>query len=271
VWDKNNFIFKKIDIAKKYPVLTLTGMDASKQYLADIPEVPTSKTQTPSAEPPLYYSLDFLDISHKIYHKDMNRLFACGMLNSRMKILWDITDNINKRFGNGTSEIVKKIEVLTKRMEAQASSLSCGNVQESPTSMRLKLLDSATYEYCTYRYYLDYVDRNVNNNLAEVKKQVDAVRKTTKSPQIDLTNSVQAADLINRMNREVADEIAAAKRTYPVALAGFVEMERTYSVHILLLFIQDDYLVMRENLKNFLNPISQLFYKILNAQSANNG
>lgn len=64
-------------------------------------------------------------------------------------------------------------------------------------------------------------------------------------------------------------EIVAAKRTYPIALTAFVEMDRTYSAHILLEFIYDDYRTLRTNLRDFLNPISQLFYKVLNAQSAN--
>jgi hypothetical protein len=37
-------------------------------------------------------------------------------------------------------------------------------------------------------------------------------------------------------------------------------------LHIMLLFIEDDYILLRTNLSKLLNPISQLAYKIPQAQ-----
>ena len=47
-------------------------------------------------------------------------------------------------------------------------------------------------------------------------------------------------------------------------------MERTYSVHLMLMIVYDDYLELRQNMNTYLNAVSQLFEKANNAQSANN-
>ena len=50
-------------------------------------------------------------------------------------------------------------------------------------------------------------------------------------------------------------------------MIAFTEFEKTYAAHIILTFIQQDYLALRESLKQLLNPIGQVIYKISNAQS----
>jgi hypothetical protein len=65
----------------------------------------------------------------------------------------------------------------------------------------------------------------------------------------------------------IEKEIYHTRKVYPLALAGYAEFERTYWQHLLLLLIQEDYITLREQLKNLLNPIWQVLYKVSNAQS----
>lgn len=137
--------------------------------------------------------------------------------------------------------------------------------------MRAKLLDSATYQYCVYRYYLDYLNRNVNYNINQVQSVTNAYKVTNNAPSIEMRNTSQFASTLDKLNRDIKQEVELAKKTFPIALTAFTDMERTFGVHIILTLVYDDYIELRKNLRDFLNPLSQLFYKVLNAQSANNG
>lgn len=74
--------------------------------------------------------------------------------------------------------------------------------------------------------------------------------------------------MTNRQN-SIQNEMTRAENTLPKALMAYREMQRTYSVHILLVMITDDYLTLRSNLDLYLSNISQLFEKAHNAQDAN--
>lgn len=65
-------------------------------------------------------------------------------------------------------------------------------------------------------------------------------------------------------------ERTRAKVTVPKAVMAFAEMDRTYTTHILLVIIYDDYLKLRDHLNTYLAIVSQTFEKAYNAQDANN-
>ncbi len=255
-----------------YPQMSSASVEEKKIAL----EQYVQKTGKPVYQPPTSnYSLDILSLSRGIYNSQMNSVFACAMLSSRIRIAEKVVQ-VNETFGNKNSEIITKIKGLNTKLENQRKLLqTCnGNTEvvdsnNNPIPMRLRLLDTASYQYCNYRYYLEYLQKNVNLDFSKVQKEMNDFRAISSTAPLSPKDTAQVAFQLDQMNRDIASEVTSAKRTYPVAITAFVEMERTYSVHLLLQFIQSDYLDLRENLRNVLNPISQLFYKVMNAQSAN--
>lgn len=56
-----------------------------------------------------------------------------------------------------------------------------------------------------------------------------------------------------------------ARRVNRLAFTSLLELEKTYGQHILLTYILGDYITLREDLQNIMQPLSQLFYKASNA------
>ncbi len=70
---------------------------------------------------------------------------------------------------------------------------------------------------------------------------------------------------------DLANEIVRADTTLPKAMATLKEMDYTYSAHILLELIYNDYIRLRKALSSYMNISSQLYQKANNAQSTNKG
>ena len=49
-------------------------------------------------------------------------------------------------------------------------------------------------------------------------------------------------------------------------MVAFTEFEKTYASHVVLEFILQDYINLRDSLKQVMNPIGQVIYKASNKQ-----
>lgn len=143
--------------------------------------------------------------------------------------------------------------------------------QNTDGSEQIKIVDklsrSATREYCSYSYYLDYLDSNIRENIVG-SITLDQQIGTTKPSVAPSTTDAALSETTKRTNA-VENELARAQDTLPKAVVAYREMERTYTVHLLLVIIYDDYLALRDNLKSYMNSLSQTFEKANNAQDAN--
>lgn len=127
-----------------------------------------------------------------------------------------------------------------------------GNTIGNGLSIKKILLDNTTYQYCNYRHYLYYLENASKNSL-------DTYYKASKSTSAENTNLLQNTDMaamqIAGSANKIAQEIAHAKEVYPQAMVAFSEFEKTYGSHIVLQFILQDYVSLRDSLKKLLNPI----------------
>jgi hypothetical protein len=115
-----------------------------------------------------------------------------------------------------------------------------------------------------------YVDTVTKNDISVWAGRENALSKSLGNTQkIAYTSTPEAAIWVDKMSMAVSTEVAKSKKVYTQALAAYTEMERTYLAHILLVVIRDDYIQLRTHLRDLLNPISQIFYKIQNSQSKN--
>ena len=130
-----------------------------------------------------------------------------------------------------------------------------------------RLASSATSEYCSYTYYLDYLGANMSKNITKTQEIESKIgENNTAKPTKTTEDAVRV--LASRQNA-IERDITRARETLPKALVAYREMERTYIVHLMLVMLFDDYIRLRDNLSNYMSAVSQLFEKAYNAQDAN--
>jgi hypothetical protein len=122
---------------------------------------------------------------------------------------------------------------------------------------------------------LSYVDYNVSNRIGDVIQAETAAKKSSSPAQtgstsllLPLTDSI-AQELSNFTARS-ASEIAQTQGVFREAFESFREFDRNYASHVLLILIEDRYRVLREYLRDTMNPIGQVIYQASNATSPGN-
>lgn len=206
------------------------------------------------------------EIARKIYRKNMNAVFGCAVLASRQDKLTRLEESI--RWNSQASDIQKSLEKERKKYESLMSRMNCNqNRTESPEDKVIdRLSASAMQEYCSYTYYLDYLEANLQNDFSEAEKTELSLRDVTL--QNRATTTEQAGKIWRIYQATIDSERSRAHETVPKSILAYQEMDRTYITHILLVIIFDDYLKLRGNLDTYLALISQTFEKAYNAQDA---
>lgn len=128
-------------------------------------------------------------------------------------------------------------------------------------------MKSSMKEYCRYTYYLDYVDANLRENFNALSTTETKIGDGNTSVPAGNTNSAQ--NEITSRGRVIEDERKRANEVLPKAIVAFQEMDRTYVIHVMLTFLYDDYLKLRDQLNTYLTTIGQTFEKAFNAQDDN--
>lgn len=214
-----------------------------------------------------------IEKSSILYKERMNAVFGCAVLNTRLRI----HKKLSQDFKPSGSNIIRRLEETSRQIEARMKEKSCRNValsgeEGSDISLMPALIRSATLEYCNYRYYLGYVDHTVKNRLWNVIQAEEKMRSwwTTSDPKavVERFPSVEnAANAILEASERTENEIAKTRMVYDEAFDAYREFERNYASHVLLVLIEDRYLLLREYLRDTMNPIGQVIYKASNATS----
>lgn len=205
-----------------------------------------------------------------IYTETQNAVLNCAVIRSKMKIWEVVISEITK--SNKNSNLIAKIKSQNKSLQSELDKRKCWKEWVTKTtSYKQILLDNMTFHYCNYRYYLNYLSNypeyNIDTNRpvsSKVMSPSQARDKAAKRSQIEARGVTK---MLKKQMDVIAKESAHAKQVYNQSIAAFTEMENTYGLHIMLLFIYDDYIKIRDNLWKILNPVSQLAYKIPQCQS----
>lgn len=203
-----------------------------------------------------------LGLAQTQYRNAMNQVFSCAILSSREKMLVNLTENLKSKTTNKESEITRKLEKEIKRIGRTKSTIKCqpsGNATDS--KMYEKLINSSTLQYCHYRNYIEYLESNIWENIDDIRKLESRSNVSESTTMISVANSIQAKQ------RSLSGAINKAERSIDRAIESYKEMERTYSVHILLVILYDDYVRLRDNLWSYFDIVSQTFEKANNAQA----
>ena len=209
----------------------------------------------------------FVEKASHIYKETMGAVYACAVMNTKIRIIDTLTSAIPMTQSNTKNRLKNQLSSLRKTLGKKG----CREIADtSEISLKKTLLDNTTYQYCNYRHYLAYLE-NASRKALDIYYQINKDSGTglgynTGSYNL-LKNTDSATMQISQSAGEIVSEIAHTKEIYPQAMVAFTEFERTYASHILLELILQDYIELRTSLKKLMNPIGQVIYKASNAQS----
>jgi uncharacterized protein YfcZ (UPF0381/DUF406 family) len=199
----------------------------------------------------------------------MDGFFACAVVASRSEKITKLEQLIDKKYPAKASDIRNKIKKEKERYERLKNQMRCQiNTGADETNKMIdKLSNSATKEYCHFTFYMTYLGENVRNNFTKMQE----IEKSLKTEDIGRSSrsTDEALQDMTKKARSIDTEIARTRDTLPKALVAYREMERTYTIHLLLVIIYDDYLTLRNQLSDYMSAVSQLYEKAFNAQDAN--
>lgn len=179
-------------------------------------------------------------------------------MNSKVRIFENLLTKIPTVQSNLKQQLTTQLKHTISAMKEKCRTIT----DSSELSLKKAVLDNTTYQYCNYRqylYYLDYTSKNTLNNFYASKNGSGNVSS--------FQNTDAAALEIAQSANRIVSEIAHAKEVFPQAMVAYTEFEKTYASHVILEFILQDYINLRTTLKQLLNPIGQVIYKISNAQA----
>ncbi|MDD5197952.1 MAG: hypothetical protein PHN60_03790 [Candidatus Gracilibacteria bacterium] len=255
-WEKESLIKKEqviyADITKKEQ-----GDTEYKRYLGEIKADPFRIDTIEN------FSLGptFLEKASYVYKETMGAVYACAVMNAKVRIIGTLMAKIPMTQSN-TKERYQKQLVYIQKIAGEKCRIT-GDTSE--LSVKKTLLDNTAYQYCNYRQYLYYLDSASKKSL-DIYYKIHTEGNTTENANL-LKNTDSAAMEIFQSAGKITSEIAHTREVFPQAMVAFAEFEKTYASHIILEFILQDYLDLRDTLKKLLNPIGQVIYKASNAQS----
>lgn len=258
-------------VTKSYPEFSTSAVQKSTQDLINSEKYPSEKTKLQNElsweNIGKISGFRMAEIARIQYRTNMNRIFSCAVIASRTEKIKKIKELIK---GNENTNIGKKLDLDVKKLEALKQSACATNLPTNTTNDYSKAIaTSATVEYCSYRYYLEYISQNLESNYTEIAKKDKELGQSDGSTPILSKTLLEAGSELSQAQKKVRSDIDRAASSLPKALVAYREMDRTYITHVMLLIIYDDYIDLRKNLSTYLNAVSQLFKKAQNAQSAN--
>jgi hypothetical protein len=227
-------------------------------------DIPRTQTTLESVIPPkLRNDLAAASVAYK---ERTNALFACAEISFKIKTHESILESVRGSkadTGNMAKSLQKQTERLRQELDRRHCSPAATSADGNGFSLRKTLLDNAFYQYCDYRHYLQYLKTNISSRLAQASQNA----RDNGTP---LKGSMSAESAVANIASSVSNidsEISHTREVFPQAMVAYSEFERTYATHVVMLFIEEDYRLIRETLKKVMNPLGQVIYKASNAQS----
>lgn len=200
----------------------------------------------------------------KEFLKQMDNIYLCAKLNSENKVRKTILTKTKPFRSNKTELLSTKISEIEKKMkDNNCKSLSLDREwNDAFTSISRTLLDNMSFKECQYVAYINYIKKLKSNNPTSLFR--------TKDSKGNILQQISSDDLVDNINKFNATDLGTEEYKANLATTraydSILQYERTFPIHVMLEFIEDDYKQISLILPKLLNPISQFFFKILNAQ-----
>ncbi len=259
----------------EYPELTKKAIEESYDKLLNEKNTPEEKERInkkllslQNANQDVFKSLELVRIR---YADTMNRVFGCAIIQSRENMIENLLLVIERKFPVASqSEMKEKIKRETKKLQIQGQELNCTpSSGETSTAASKRVINASIRQYCHYESYLYYLRDNLDKNNASMLELDASIKRDENTNFVPIKNSETWAREISRRNEAISSELLRANQVLPKAIETFREMERTYTLHLMLVIIYDDYVRLRDNLNTYFKAVSQLLEKTQNAQLPN--
>jgi hypothetical protein len=124
------------------------------------------------------------------------------------------------------SNIFKKINDQNTILSKQISQTCSAFNSQTQSSYKTILLNNATYQYCIYKYYLNYLNLYLKNNISAALEQ-----NQSESDKYAFSSILQSTNLSKSLIKQqnllqIEDE--KARNIYKQAIITFEEFENTY-------------------------------------------
>ncbi len=215
---------------------------------------------------------DDLNIAKNIYKNNMNNIYKCAIIWVQEKSL-RATKQLLANNSYLKSKIQSKIESQIGKLTRITGSLKCNQSNDNNSVQKLQVLKQTSYETCKYNSYLEYLrERNSHiKNIIQYNEDLEKLsNKNSINNKIISTNQEEynLSTIINlekSKKNEIDEEIKRAYKIFPIAYHAYSEYENNFSIHILLELLREDFIAFRKNYHKTINPINQVWYKIINA------
>ena len=235
------------------PAGTENAKSTYSQYLGQIGADASCLDQTGTTD---------VDRAHCAYSQTMDRLFSCA----RLYVQYHLAEKLQTIFPDETGSRKQFDQKTTQYHEQFSSDPACrepvagGTLTVSPA-----LLKNTTYQYCSYAYYLEYLNDTTSHALsADIKPSSDGA---TGTPQDTSISTNDALVRINLLKGQAAQSSGNANILMRDSLTAFGEWERAYDQHILFAFIEAKTKDISEDLRKVTGSWSQTLPKVPNAQA----
>lgn len=220
------------------------------------------------------------------YRAVMNSSFNCAVWGTKNIIHTQVKDLLkdDKQFvdylnvldAKVTAKLKPSNQSSTKSTNDWCSPSQCQDFNASAgATLSQRLNNEATYQQCSYRYYLLYVDAVLKTRGAQMIGEKFSSYSGSVSESINTAIAGSGAMTVEMVPKiqdglraGIKTEDARVVRSYLASLAAFQEFARTYGAHIVLQLIERDYIRIRSAMDTLLTPITQAFYKATNAMSS---
>jgi len=210
-------------------------------------------------------SWDWISYAKKLYKENMNNIYKCAIISTKIKSINEIKDLIKqntiltKKLKNKLDNRVKKLTLTAKALWKQWKKCWKINKNNNNPTQKLEVLKQATYELCKYHSYLEYL-KEYNSIISNIVNEDWEKKDEVKS--YNISNIIK---IENEKKSEIDSEINRVYEIFSIAFNAYSQYETNIAIHLRLELIKDDYITYREKLHKVLNPINQVVYKIANA------
>lgn len=213
-------------------------------------------------------------LASETYKERMNGIFACAQINFKIRTHESLLKTIKGEKAD-SGNTAKKIEEQTKMLRKELGKRHCADRTSTEgkanVMMKKMVLNQSTMEYCNYRSYLQYLRFNAQYRMSAFV-EAETKRRQGDSPKGEASSSSlgsaeDAGNAISDVVVSISQEIEHTREVFPQALVAYNEFERTYASHVVMLFVLEDYALLRDSLKKVMNPLGQVIYKASNAES----
>ncbi len=209
-----------------------------------------------------------LDRAKNLYRENIGNIYKCAIIQSQINSIDFLSKQLKQESsGQLQDSIGWQLKIRLQRLEISANTVWCTLSDAQSIQNKLNILNETTTQLCEYVSYLEYLKSYYEQldrfwNEAEMQKSYGTDIKLDENYTI-----TQLPEVVNSVDRQIAEEIAHSYKVFPVAYDAYSQYENNFPIHFLLEVIHADVLLLKTRLYETLMPIAQLWLKVINAMS----